>query len=97
MQTIIPEKMKAVVVEEKSQTLTVQQIPISYPGSEQVLIRMAAAPINPSDIGFARGSYSVQKGSQIIPGFEGSGTVVAAGPGFLPRLLLGKCVICSTA
>lgn len=57
---------------------------------------MAAAPINPSDIGFTRGSYDIQKGMHVIPGFEGSGTVVAAASTLLPRFLLGKRVICST-
>lgn len=56
---------------------------------------MAAAPINPSDLGFIRGSYGFQKAFPVVPGFEGSGTVVAAGPGLLPYLWLGKRVACS--
>ena len=96
MSAFIPKSMQAVLVEANSGSLTVSQIPMSQPGPGQVLIRMAAAPINPSDVGFARGSYGVQKGLQVIPDFEGSGTVMAAGPGLLPRLLLDKRITCST-
>lgn len=96
MQLPIPEVMQAVVVSEQSHAFTVQRIPIPQPGPGQVLIRMAAAPINPSDLGFAKGSYGPQKVRYLIPGFEGSGTVVAAGPGLLPRLLVGRRVVCST-
>src|SRR5512133_2259837 len=96
MQTAIPEAMQAVVADEHSQTLSVRQIPVPKPAAGQVLIRMVAAPINPSDLGFARGSYGPQKVPYLIPGFEGSGVVVAVGAGLLPRLLLGRRVICST-
>lgn len=92
----IPESMQAVVVDEQSQTFSVRQIPVPQPGAGQVLIRIAAAPINPSDLGFARGSYGAQKVPYLIPGFEGSGVVVAAGAGLLPRVLLGRRVVCST-
>jgi NADPH2:quinone reductase len=97
MQTTIPEVMRAVVVDQQNQTLSAQQIPVQHPGPGHVLVQMAAAPINPSDLGFAKGSYGVQNVAYVIPGFEGSGTVVAAGPGLLPHLLMGKRVICSTA
>jgi len=88
--------MQAVVVEVDSGALQLQEIPVPQPGAGQVLIRMAAAPINPSDIGFTKGSYGPQKGTWIVPGFEGSGTVVDAGPGLLPHLLLCRRVACST-
>jgi NADPH2:quinone reductase len=58
---------------------------------------MAASPINPSDLGFIRGGYGFKKSYPIVPGFEGSGTVVAAGPGLLPQLWLGKCVACAVS
>ena len=96
MQTAIPESMQAVVVDEQKQTFSVLQIPVPKPGAGQVLIRVAAAPINPSDLGFARGSYGPRKVPHLIPGFEGSGDVVAAGAGLLPRMLLGRRVTCST-
>jgi NADPH2:quinone reductase len=97
MSTFIPKSMQAVLLEENSGPLTIGQIPIPQPGPGEVLIRMAAAPINPSDLGFLKGSYGFQKPFPVVPGFEGSGTVIAAGPGLLPRLLMGKRVACSAA
>jgi NADPH:quinone reductase len=47
--------------------------------NKEVLIKMEAAPCNPSDIAFIRGTYNVRKSLPAVPGFEGSGTVVDAG------------------
>jgi NADPH:quinone reductase-like Zn-dependent oxidoreductase len=56
---------------------------------------MAAAPINPSDLGSLSGlSYSGKRQFPFTPGLEGSGTVVAAGEGMMPRLLNGRRVAC---
>ncbi len=93
----IPKSMQAVLLAENGGTLTVGHIPVPQPGPGQVLIRMAASPINPSDLGFLKGGYGFQKGLPIVPGFEGSGTVVAAGPGLLPRIWLGKRVACAVS
>jgi len=95
MNATIPNSMRAVLLEGIGRAPTVGQAPVPQPGPGQVLVRMAAAPINPSDLGFLKGAYEVQKAFPVIPGFEGSGTVVAAGPGLLPRLWLGKNVACS--
>ncbi len=46
---------------------------------EQVLIKMEAAPCNPSDIAFIRGVYNVIKPLPAVPGFEGAGVVVDTG------------------
>ena len=82
--------MQAVQLVENGGPLTVGQIPLPQPGPGQVLIHMAASPINPSDLGFLKGFYGVQKPFPIVPGFEGSGTVIAAGPGLLPLLWLNE-------
>jgi NADPH:quinone reductase len=95
MQTTIPEMMQAVLLEGNDGPLTVRQIPVPSPGPGQVLVRMAAVPINPSDLGFMRGAYGFQKPFPVVPGLEGSGTVVAAGSGLLPHLLMGRRVACS--
>jgi NADPH:quinone reductase-like Zn-dependent oxidoreductase len=59
----------------------------------EVLVRMAAAPINPSDLVFLRGRYGVRKALPVVPGFEGSGTVVA-GRGRAAQGLVGRRVAC---
>jgi NADPH:quinone reductase-like Zn-dependent oxidoreductase len=89
--------MQAVLLEENGERLTIGEIPVPQPGPGQVLVRIAAAPVNPSDLGFLRGSYGFQTPFPVVPGFEASGTVVAAGPGLLPRLWLGKRVACAVS
>jgi NADPH:quinone reductase-like Zn-dependent oxidoreductase len=51
------------------------------PGNDEVLIRVHAAPCNPSDIAFLMGGYNIIKKVPAVPGFEGSGVVVEAGEG----------------
>jgi NADPH:quinone reductase len=79
------------------ESLALVECPVPRPGPGQVLIRVAAAPINPSDLMFVRGLYGFRKELPAIPGFEGSGTVVAAGRGLMPRLFLGRRVACAAA
>jgi NADPH:quinone reductase-like Zn-dependent oxidoreductase len=55
---------------------------------------MHAAPINPNDLMFLEGSYEVKKSLPVVPGFEGSGTVVATGGGPVGRYLHGRRVAC---
>jgi NADPH:quinone reductase len=92
----IPATMQAVQLDEPNGRLTLREIPLPRPQAGQVLIRMAAAPINPSDLGSLSGlSYSGKRQWPFTPGLEGSGTVIEAGEGILPRLLQGRRVACS--
>ena len=92
----IPATMHAVQLDEPNGRLTLREVPMPRPQAGQVLIRMAAAPINPSDLGSLSGlSYSGKRKFPFTPGLEGSGTVVEAGEGFMPRLLNGRRVACS--
>ncbi|MCB1322918.1 MAG: zinc-binding dehydrogenase, partial [Leptospiraceae bacterium] len=63
----------------------------------QVMVRMHAASINPSDISFMRGQYGIKKKLPAVPGFEGCGTVIASGGGMLGAYLKGKRVSCAAA
>jgi NADPH:quinone reductase-like Zn-dependent oxidoreductase len=97
MTRTIPDKMDALQlrVYEGVAALTLAQKAVPRPGRGQVLVRMVAAPVNPSDLSFLEGHYGVTKRLPVVPGFEGSGTVVAAGPGLFGRLLLGRRVACA--
>ena len=97
MTRTIPERMQAVQLEENGGPLFVRQIPVPRPGPGEVLIRMAASPINPSDLFFLAGNYAFQKPFPVVPGLEGSGTVVNAGKGLVPRMWMGKRVACAAA
>ncbi len=78
----------------KPESLALAERPVPRPGNGQVLVRIAASPINPSDLAFLSGAY-IKKKLPVIPGFEASGTVVAAGGGSMARILVGKRVACA--
>jgi len=92
---VFPKAMSAVFLEKPGGRLIVKEVKIPEPGPNEVLIKMSAAPINPSDLAQIRNAGSANDLPTFIPGLEGSGTVVAAGKGILPRLWLGKRVACS--
>lgn len=89
--------MHAVELHSYSDTpdLHVVEKPIPRPGKGQVLVKMAAAPINPSDLMFLRGMYGVKKRLPVVPGFEGSGTVIATGNDLISRFFMGRRVACT--
>lgn len=95
-QTQIPDQMTAVVLDSYSgvEALRVEQRPVPKPGPNEVLVKVAASPINPSDLAFLEGQYGFKNALPVVPGLEGSGTVVGAGAGMMGRYLLGKRVAC---
>jgi NADPH:quinone reductase len=94
----IPSTMHAVQLDEPNGSLTLREVRVPRPQAGQVLIRMAAAPINPSDLGSLSGlSYSGKRQFPFTPGLEGSGTAMEAGEGMMPRLLNGRRVACSAS
>ncbi len=96
----IPATMRAVQLsayDGRPESIHAVQMPVPRPGPGQVLVRVHASPINPSDLMFIQGLYGFKKPLPAVPGFEGSGTVVAAGPGFMPRMLVGRRVACAAA
>lgn len=86
--------MRAIVLDSHGDEInaTVKQVPIPQPRDGEVLIRMEASPINPSDLGFIAGTYSNRKEPPVIPGFEGSGTVVSSSGGLIGWSIVGKRV-----
>jgi NADPH:quinone reductase-like Zn-dependent oxidoreductase len=81
----------------RPESFEIAELPVPHPGPGQVLVRVAASPINPSDQMFIRGLYGFKKPLPAIPGFEGSGTVVEAGGGLMARFLQGRRVACAAA
>jgi NADPH2:quinone reductase len=91
----IPEMMLAVCLEEQGGLLGIRTVPVPHPKQGEVLVKMAAAPINPSDLARIKNISGEEDLLSFIPGLEGSGTVIEAGKGLIPRLWKGKRVACS--
>jgi len=79
------------------ESVAMAELRVPRPGPGQVLVRVAASPINPSDQMFIRGLYGFKKPLPATPGFEGSGTAVEAGSGMMARFLKGRRVACAAA
>jgi NADPH:quinone reductase-like Zn-dependent oxidoreductase len=61
--------------------LTAETLPAPAPGEGEVLLRMRARPVNPSDLSMLRGRYGQLPPLPATPGLEGVGEVEALGPG----------------
>ncbi|HEY1188584.1 MAG TPA: zinc-dependent alcohol dehydrogenase family protein, partial [Gemmata sp.] len=67
-------------------------VPAPQPKRGEVLVRMLASPINPSDLMYVQGTYGLKPSFPATPGFEGVGVVEATGGGVLGWLRKGKRV-----
>ena len=87
--------MRALVQErfgEPGEVLSLKDDPKPTPGPGQVLVRMLASPINPSDLMMVRGVYSYEPRLPVTPGFEGVGVVEESGGGLIGWFQKGKRV-----
>jgi len=97
MSAVLPTHTKAIVLRDyggapQSLMETDLSLPPLSPG--QVLIKLAATSIGPADLMFLKGQYGITKRLPVVPGFEGSGTVIASVGGLMGRGLIGKRVAC---
>ncbi|MEQ2528458.1 zinc-dependent alcohol dehydrogenase family protein [Bacillaceae bacterium CLA-AA-H227] len=72
--------------------LKVEYKTIEPPKDNEVLVRMLARPINPSDLIPIRGSYAHRISLPNIPGYEGVGIVENVGP-LVSKNLIGKRIL----
>jgi NADPH2:quinone reductase len=94
MKIPLPLSMFAVRQHSPDGKLVVETIPVPQPGPGEVLVRMAASPINPSDLALLKGGY-LNRNYPFTPGLEGSGTVVDSGGGVMGRMRKGSRVACT--
>jgi len=85
--------MKAVFVNSDHKELVIKEADKPKPGKGEVLVKMLASPINPSDLAKIN-EIDFEGSKSYIPGTEGCGVVVEAGKGILPKLLKGRRVAC---
>ena len=82
------------IVATESGTQQVQQIPIPKPRNGELLVKVMAAPLNPSDMYMLKGMYDAggvfDIHYPIVPGWEGAGIVVASGGGMTANRMVGK-------
>lgn len=87
--------MKAVIFDSPGapdSVLSVRDVPEPVASHGQVQVRMLCCPVNPSDLMFVRGEYTLQARCPATPGFEGVGVVESAGGGLRAKLMVGKRV-----
>ncbi|HYE75505.1 MAG TPA: zinc-dependent alcohol dehydrogenase family protein [Blastocatellia bacterium] len=77
---------------EPAEVLELVELPKPEPQAGQVLVKMLARPINPSDLYFVRGIYGFQPQFPATPGFEGAGIIESIGDG-VTGLQAGQKVI----
>lgn len=70
------------------------EVPLPALGERDVLVKISAAPINPSDLSFLQGYYGIRKTLPVVPGFEGGGRVIAAGSALDQQEWMGRRVAC---
>ena len=88
--------MKRVVFDRLGPPAEVLRIQDDVPAPQlkfgEVLVRMLAAPINPSDLMYIAGKYGLKPALPATPGFEGVGVVEATGGGPIAWFRKGKRV-----
>jgi NADPH2:quinone reductase len=92
----IPTTMKRLVVTAPGKDLAcckieIEEVPVPKPGSGEVLIKVAAAAINPSDYG--TWTRCKPEHCPLAMGSEGSGVVVATGEGLVSSLATFACPV----
>jgi NADPH:quinone reductase len=75
--------MRAVAVHETGDTPELMQLPMPSPGPGEVLVKLAAASVNPIDVGIAAGMFEGRMPHvfPLILGVDGAGRVEVAGEG----------------
>ena len=92
---VLPSTMRAVELTSYDglDALSVTEKPVPELSDNQVLVKISAAAVNPSDLMFIRERYGFTKKLPVVAGFEASGRVVA-GKGAYGNWLVGKRVAC---
>ena len=85
--------MRALTIMQYAKPVSLKKVPIRKPEANQVLVKMIASPINPSDLGFIHGVYGTKRPMTfpVVPGLEGTGIIHELGAD-VPKDILGRKV-----
>jgi propanol-preferring alcohol dehydrogenase len=75
----MPDTMKAAVVHEFGQPLSIEEMPRPEPGPDEILVQVQASGVCHTDLHAADGDWPVKPKLPLVPGHEGVGYVAAAG------------------
>src|SRR5712671_3798162 len=75
-----------------AEVLRVVEFPWPKPTSDEVVVKMSAAPINPADLNSIEGKYPIKAALPATPGMEGAGVVMEVGSA-VRNLTVGTPVI----
>lgn len=78
---MIPKTMKAAVLHEFGQPLSIEQVEVKLPGENQILIKVITSGVCHTDLHACMGDWPVKPKLPLIPGHEAVGYVVALGRG----------------
>lgn len=73
--------MKAAVVHQFGQDMTIEEVPVPAPGPGEVLVKIVASGVCHTDVHAADGDWPVKPKLPFIPGHEGVGFAAAIGSG----------------
>jgi len=90
----LPTNIRRVVLTEPNEDITkakivVEEVPMPIPRSGEVLIKVSAAPVNPSDYGEWSNVIADKEFKPTPVGKEGSGIVIASGGGVYANSIVG--------
>ena len=76
---MLPKTMKAAVVHDFGEPLSIEDVSVPRPGAGQILVRVVASGVCHTDLHAAEGDWPVKPKLPFIPGHEGVGYVAAVG------------------
>lgn len=88
---MIPQTMKAAVLHQFGQPLSIEQVPVPTPGEHQILVKVVTCGVCHTDLHACEGDWPVKPKLPLIPGHEAIGYVVQLGRG-VTNVALGDIV-----
>ena len=88
----LPQTYKALAAKEDTLPRRLVEVPLPKPGQNQILVKMAYAPLNQTDLLCSDGFYRLTAQSPYFVGLEGSGFIAELGPDVKSNLKIGDKV-----